>query len=220
MRNPARRERTVTNPATGVASRALQEIAPAGSESDVMTNTDWQDWVGRTESHADVVTTTPVAALAATLDRDDPPPRDGDRCRRCGTGSTSCRWPGNRRSAPTAIRSAAASCRRCRCRAACGRAAGYRSCSRCASASAIERDLAHRRHHAQGGPLGAARLRTRSARDRECARAGDRRGARHRLSRDAGARRTPGHAATCTRRPRRGRRRSDPTTCCCSAIRR
>ena len=51
MRNPARRERTVTNPATGVASRALQEIAPAGSESDVMTNTDWQDWVGRTESH-------------------------------------------------------------------------------------------------------------------------------------------------------------------------
>jgi len=78
MRNPARRERTVTNPATGVASRALQEIAPAGSESDVMTNTDWQDWVGRTESHADVVTTTPVAALAATLDRDDPPPRDGD----------------------------------------------------------------------------------------------------------------------------------------------
>src|SRR6185295_7603974 len=78
MRNPARRERTVTNPATGVASRALQEIAPAGSESDVMTNTDWQDWVGRAESHADVVTATPVAALAATLDRDDPPPRGGD----------------------------------------------------------------------------------------------------------------------------------------------
>ena len=78
MRNPAQRERTVTKPATGVASRALQEIAPAGSESDVMTNTDWQDWVGRTESHADVVTATPVAALAATLDRDDPPPRGGD----------------------------------------------------------------------------------------------------------------------------------------------
>src|SRR6185295_13773182 len=78
MRNPARRERTVTNPATGVASRALQEIAPAGSESDVMTNTDWQDWVGRTETRVDQVTTTPVAALAATLDRDDPPPARGD----------------------------------------------------------------------------------------------------------------------------------------------
>lgn len=43
-----------------------------------MTKTDWQDWVGRTESRADVVTTTPMAALAATLDRDDPPPRVGD----------------------------------------------------------------------------------------------------------------------------------------------
>jgi hydroxyacyl-ACP dehydratase HTD2-like protein with hotdog domain len=75
---PRRRERTDTNPATGVASQALQAIAPAGSESDVMTNTDWQDWVGRSESHADVVTTTPVAALAATLDRDDPLPRGGD----------------------------------------------------------------------------------------------------------------------------------------------
>ena len=43
-----------------------------------MTKTDWQSWVGRTESHADVVTPTPVAALAATLDRDDPPPAAGD----------------------------------------------------------------------------------------------------------------------------------------------
>ena len=43
-----------------------------------MTNTDWQPWVGRTESHADVVTPIPVAALAATLDRDDPPPANGD----------------------------------------------------------------------------------------------------------------------------------------------
>jgi len=43
-----------------------------------MTETDWQDWVGRTESRADVVTTTPVAALATTLDRDDPLPRAGD----------------------------------------------------------------------------------------------------------------------------------------------
>src|ERR1044072_4396951 len=39
---------------------------------------DWQQWVGRTESRTDVVTATPVASLAATLDRDDPPPRAGD----------------------------------------------------------------------------------------------------------------------------------------------
>ena len=39
-----------------------------------MAKTDWQRWVGRTETHADVVTITPVAALAATLDRDDPLP--------------------------------------------------------------------------------------------------------------------------------------------------
>ena len=39
---------------------------------------DWQQWVGRTESRTDVVTSTPAAALGATLDRDDPPPRAGD----------------------------------------------------------------------------------------------------------------------------------------------
>ncbi len=35
-------------------------------------------WLGRTESHADTVTPVPVAALSATLDRDDAPPRNGD----------------------------------------------------------------------------------------------------------------------------------------------
>jgi 3-methylfumaryl-CoA hydratase len=35
-------------------------------------------WVGRTESSVDTVTAGPVAALSATLDRDDPPPRRGD----------------------------------------------------------------------------------------------------------------------------------------------
>jgi 3-methylfumaryl-CoA hydratase len=35
-------------------------------------------WIGRSESYTDHVTPTPVAALAATLDRDDPPPRPGD----------------------------------------------------------------------------------------------------------------------------------------------
>lgn len=35
-------------------------------------------WVGRTESSTDTVTAAPVAALSATLDRDDPQPRPGD----------------------------------------------------------------------------------------------------------------------------------------------
>jgi 3-methylfumaryl-CoA hydratase len=35
-------------------------------------------WVGRTETAHDVVTTAPLRALAATLDRDDPSPQPGD----------------------------------------------------------------------------------------------------------------------------------------------
>ena len=37
-----------------------------------------REWIGRTESASDVLTSTPAAALAATLDRDDPLPRPGD----------------------------------------------------------------------------------------------------------------------------------------------
>ena len=37
-----------------------------------------QQWIGRTEAHTDRVTAVPVAALSATLDRDDPPPQPGD----------------------------------------------------------------------------------------------------------------------------------------------
>jgi 3-methylfumaryl-CoA hydratase len=37
-----------------------------------------QKWIGRSESTEDVVSKFPVAALAAALDRDDPPPRNGD----------------------------------------------------------------------------------------------------------------------------------------------
>ena len=36
-----------------------------------------RDWIGRTERHIDTTTATPVAALAATLDRDDAPPLPG-----------------------------------------------------------------------------------------------------------------------------------------------
>jgi 3-methylfumaryl-CoA hydratase len=35
-------------------------------------------WIGRCEEIADTLVPTPVAALAATLDRDEPPPRHGD----------------------------------------------------------------------------------------------------------------------------------------------
>ena len=37
-----------------------------------------QDWVGKSELHSDVVALTPIAALSATLDRDDPLPQPGD----------------------------------------------------------------------------------------------------------------------------------------------
>lgn len=38
-----------------------------------------RQWIGRIERSTDIVTPTPVAALAATLDRDDPLPRSGDK---------------------------------------------------------------------------------------------------------------------------------------------
>jgi len=37
-----------------------------------------EDWIGKTETRADLISPTPMAALSATLDRDDPPPRLGD----------------------------------------------------------------------------------------------------------------------------------------------
>ena len=37
-----------------------------------------KSWIGRAETWADTATATPVRALAATLDRDDPEPRPGD----------------------------------------------------------------------------------------------------------------------------------------------
>ena len=37
-----------------------------------------REWVGRTETVSDQITTVPIAALSATLDRNDPPPSRGD----------------------------------------------------------------------------------------------------------------------------------------------
>lgn len=36
-----------------------------------------RDWIGRSEKREDLITAAPMAALSATLDRDDPVPRDG-----------------------------------------------------------------------------------------------------------------------------------------------
>jgi 3-methylfumaryl-CoA hydratase len=44
---------------------------------------DLKPWVGKTETLEDHVTLAPMAALAATLDRDDPPPRLGDDLAPC-----------------------------------------------------------------------------------------------------------------------------------------
>jgi 3-methylfumaryl-CoA hydratase len=38
-----------------------------------------REWIGRAERSHDIVTAAPIAALSATLDRDDPSPRQGDR---------------------------------------------------------------------------------------------------------------------------------------------
>jgi 3-methylfumaryl-CoA hydratase len=37
-----------------------------------------RSWIGKSESRSDIVTPAPVAALSATLDRDDPAPQSGD----------------------------------------------------------------------------------------------------------------------------------------------
>src|SRR5215469_289951 len=37
-----------------------------------------RQWIGRTEARSDQVTLAPMAALSATLDRDDPPPQASD----------------------------------------------------------------------------------------------------------------------------------------------
>jgi 3-methylfumaryl-CoA hydratase len=37
-----------------------------------------EEWIGRTETRVDRISATPLTALSATLDRDDPPPQSGD----------------------------------------------------------------------------------------------------------------------------------------------
>src|SRR6266511_4256044 len=76
---------------SGGASRSTWErsiatsgltVSPTGSEiEDMSIDMDidhLRSWIGREEVAKDVITPVPVAALAATLDRDDPKPRLGD----------------------------------------------------------------------------------------------------------------------------------------------
>ena len=109
------------------------------------------------------------------------------RCRRSGTGSTSCRWP--RQSEIGAdghprrggflppVRAAAPHVG--------GRAALVPAAA--ARRRRDDADVADREHRQQAGALRAARLRHRRARDRDGGRRRPARGARHRLPRHAGA---------------------------------
>ena len=45
---------------------------------DVASLAQFREWIGRTEVREDVVTAAPLVSLSALLDRDDPPPREGD----------------------------------------------------------------------------------------------------------------------------------------------
>jgi 3-methylfumaryl-CoA hydratase len=53
----------------------VSDTVPAGGGVDLA---QLSQWVGRTERRTDRATPVPVAALSATLDRDDPAPKDGD----------------------------------------------------------------------------------------------------------------------------------------------
>ena len=118
---------------------------------------DLTTWIGRTETATDTVGTDPGPALT----RHPGPPgrsrsRPAHRCRRCGTGSTSCRCTGSPSSGPDGHADAVGSCPRSRCRAGCGPAAGSSSAARSGS---VTRSCAPRRsttspaRRAAPGPL-------------------------------------------------------------------
>jgi len=83
-----------------------------------------QQWNGRTETLRDEVTPTPLRALAATLDRDDPDPVPGTPLPFLWHWLFGffCRTTGKARSGPMAMPSVAVFCRRSRCPGACGQA--------------------------------------------------------------------------------------------------
>lgn len=56
----------------------VQSCCPMMVGSVPLTISQLEGWIGRTETSADRITPTPLAALSATLDRDDPQPQPGD----------------------------------------------------------------------------------------------------------------------------------------------
>ncbi|MBM3771517.1 MAG: acyl-CoA dehydrogenase [Acidimicrobiia bacterium] len=70
---PARGESRVETAGRDAAAVVIE--SPGGAPVDI---DELGKWIGRSESYTDRVTPTPVAALAATLDRDDPLPALGD----------------------------------------------------------------------------------------------------------------------------------------------
>jgi 3-methylfumaryl-CoA hydratase len=62
----------------GAAARAALAVVIESADGDPVDVDELRKWIGRSESYRDRVAPTPVAALAATLDRDDPPPVAGD----------------------------------------------------------------------------------------------------------------------------------------------
>ena len=54
----------------------LSDVGEASVKKAATAN--WEQWIGRSETLTDHITLAPIAALIAALDRDDPPPADGD----------------------------------------------------------------------------------------------------------------------------------------------
>ncbi len=205
------------------AGSTLRKWRPDRSRGQVsMADVNLQDWIGRTECARG-----PCDRDAGrSAGRDARPRRPGaaapaTRCRRCGTGSTSCRCTGRAKLGPDGH----------------ARRGGFLppvplprrmwAGGRLAFAPAAARRRRDRRaprasptsttSRARSGPLVFVTVRHEIADARRRRR---RRGARHRLSR---RRRAPGERADrrSRRRPTpRSRARSCPTTCCCFAIRR
>ena len=78
-----------------------------------------REWIGKTESQTDRITSVPIAALSATLDREILIRARETTCRPFGTGYTSCQCIANRNWARTGIRNAGASFRPSHCRDGC-----------------------------------------------------------------------------------------------------
>ena len=175
-----------------------------------------REWIGRVESLGDQVTPAPIAALSATLDRDDPPPHGEIRFRRCGIGSIFCRSTASPKSAPTGTPNVAGFFRRCHCRGACMPAGGWSSTVRCMSETRSP-SFAHCRRQPQARAYGRAGLRARAARDQRRRWPGADGGAGSRLPRkpagwDRSGSEAAGRAGRCRldARDRSGRRAAVP----------